>query len=231
VVSGFVVVLCCLVVGVVLVSELVSALWFEDVGFLHEQLLDTPVGRFSIRQMVLFLVFGLLGYLLSLVFAGLVLKLVVGGGVFLVGAALFSRKVKTIPPEVHLLYLVNQFLLVKPKRSKQKGSLSGENMHSRSLLLSGSFGVPVKVVGVLKSLATGEIFSGKNFKVSINNTVHSRGVTDGEGCFCAYFVPDRFGVFQIEIQPEDASEHVQRIMVNVNPKSDEEKQNAKTTTS
>jgi len=45
--------------GVVLVSELISALWFEDVGFLNEALLDTPVGRFSIRQMALFLVFGL----------------------------------------------------------------------------------------------------------------------------------------------------------------------------
>jgi len=219
---------CYLVVGVVLVSELVSALWFEDVGFLHEQMLDTPVGRFSIRQMVLFLVFGLIGWLLSLVFADLVLKLVVGGGVFLVGAALFSRKVKTVSPEAHLLYLMRWFLLVKPKRSKQRGTSSGESA-SMSLLLSGSLGVPVKVVGVLKDVATDKILSGKNFKVSVNNVVHSRGVTDGEGCFCVYFVPDRFGVFQIEIQPEDASEPVQRIMVNVNPKSDEERQNAKTT--
>jgi len=218
------------VVGVVLVSELVSALWFEDVGFLHEQLLDTPVGRFSIRQMCLFLVFGLFGWLLSLVFVGLVLKIVVGGCVFLVGAALFSRKVKTVSPEVHLFYVVRRFLLVKPKSFKQKSGLSVENMHDRSLL-SGSLGVPVKVVGVLKSLATDEVFSGKNFKVNINNTVHSRGVTDVDGCFCVYFVPDRFGVFQIEIQPEDSAESVQRIMVNVNPKSEEEKQNAKTTTS
>jgi hypothetical protein len=207
-------------VGAVLVSELVSALWFEDVGFLNEALLDTPVGRFSIRQMVLFLFFGLLGYLSSLVFADLVLKLCVGVGVFLVGAAIFSRKVKTVPPEVHLLYVVRQFLLVKPKRSNKKGKLSAENV-PRSLLLSGSLGVPVKVVGVLKDLVTGKILSGQNFKVSINNTVHSGGVTDEDGCFCTYFVPDRFGVFQIEIQPEDAQEPVQQIVVKVNPKSEE----------
>jgi len=71
-------------VGAFLVSELVLALWFEDVGFLNESLLDTPVGRFSIRQMVFFLFFGLIGWLLSLVFVDLVLKLVVGVGVFLV---------------------------------------------------------------------------------------------------------------------------------------------------
>jgi hypothetical protein len=214
-------------VGVGFVSELVSALWFEDVGFLHEQLLDTPVGRFSIRQMVLFLVFGLFGWLLSLVFSDLVLKLCIGGGVFFMGAALFSRKVKTVSPEVHLFCVARQFLLVKLKRSKQRDNSSGESV-SRSLLLSASLGVPVKVVGVLKDLATGKILSGKTFKVSVNNVVHSRGTSDEAGCFCAYFVPDRFGVFQIEIQSEDAHESTQQIMVNVNPKS-EEKQNAETT--
>jgi hypothetical protein len=34
-------------------------------------------------------------------------------------------------------------------------------------------------------------------------------------------VPDKFGVFQIEIQPEDSNEPTQQIMVNVNPKSEE----------
>jgi len=216
-------------VGVILVSELVSALWFEDVGFLNEALLDTPVGRFSIRQMCLFLFFGLLGYLSSLVFADLVLKLVVGVGVFFVGATVFSRKVKTVSPEVHLFCVMRQFLLAKSKRSSQKGKPSGQNA-SGSLLLSASLGVPLKVVGVLKDLATGKILCGKNFKVSINNTTHSRGMTDEEGCFCTYFVPDRFGVFQIEIQPEDASESTQQIMVNVNPKS-EEKQSDETNNS
>jgi hypothetical protein len=208
---------------------LVSALWFEDVGFLHEQMLDTPVGRFSIRQMCLFLFFGMSGWLLSLFFVDLVLKIVVCGGVFLVGVTVFSRKVKTVPPEVHLLYVLKQFLLVKQKQSKQRGNSSDENAH-RSLLLSGSLGIPVKVVGVLKDLATGKILSGKNFKVSVNNTVHSKGLTDEDGCFCACFVPDRFGVFQIEIQPEDAQELVQQITVNVNPKSEETK-NEETKTS
>jgi hypothetical protein len=208
--------------GVVLVSELVSALWFEDVGFLNEQMLDTPVGRFSIRQMALFLLFGLLGWLLSLVFVDLVAKLVVGGCVFLLGAAIFSRKVKTIPPEMHLLCVLRQFLVLKLKQSKQSAhSSSLVELSSKSLLVSGSLGVPVKVVGVLKDLVTGKILGGKSFKVNINNTVHLSGVSDEEGCFCTYFVPDRFGVFQIEIQPEDAPETTQQITVNVNPKSEE----------
>ncbi|MDR2720453.1 MAG: hypothetical protein LBC03_06600 [Nitrososphaerota archaeon] len=76
---------------------------------------------------------------------------------------------------------------------------------------------------MLKDFATGRILSGKKFRVSINDTVYLCGVSDGEGCFCTYFVPDCFGVFQIEIQPEDAEEPAQHIMVNVNPKSEENK--------
>jgi len=212
--------------GRVCVSELVQALCFETVSFLHEQMLDTPVGRFSIRQMGIFLIFGLLAWLLSLVFADLVLKVVVAGAVFFAGAALFTRKIKTVSPEAHLLYMIRRFSMqVKQKRSAVKAKQSVEQV-SKSVLLSATMGTPVKVVGVLKDF-TGKILSGKDFKVNINNTTYSKGSTDEEGYFCTYFVPDRSGVFQLDIQPEDSTDPVQQITVNVQPKT-EEKENAET---
>lgn len=48
-------------VGVVFVSELVSALLSEDVIFLMSKCW-IRLGRFSIRQMALFIMFGLLGW-------------------------------------------------------------------------------------------------------------------------------------------------------------------------
>jgi hypothetical protein len=221
----------CLVVGVVCVSELVQALWFEDVGFLHEQMLDTPVGRFSIRQMVIFLVFGLLAWVVSLAFVDVVSKVVVAGAIFCVGAACFTRKIKTVSPEMHLLCMIRQFTLrIKKKRFATKVQPSVEQASKSMLLLSATLGVPLKIVGVLKDF-TGKILSGKNFKVNINNAAHSQGVADEEGGFCTYFVPDRSGVFQIDIQPEDSAEPVEKITVNVQPKTqkeeEEEKQNAK----
>ncbi|MDR2720281.1 MAG: hypothetical protein LBC03_05720 [Nitrososphaerota archaeon] len=171
-------------------SELVVTLWFEDVGFLHEQLLDTPVGRFSIRQMGLFLVFGLLAWLVSLVFADLVLKLVVAGCIFFSGAAIFTRKIKTVSPEVHLLYLVKRFLqTTKQKHSTHVKRKRSVEQVSKVMCLSATLGVPVKVVGVLKDFS-GNVLAGKNFKVNINNTTHSTGATDQDGYFCTYFVPD-----------------------------------------
>ena len=211
---------------VVCLSELVQALWFETVSFLHEQMLDTPVGRFSIRQMGVFLIFGLLAWLSSLVFADLVLKVVVAGAIFFAGAALFTRKIKTVSPEAHLLYMIRRFSMqIKQKRSAVKTKQSVEQV-SKSVLLSATMGTPVKVVGVLKDF-TGKILSGKEFKVNINNTTYSKGSTDEEGYFCTYFVPDRSGVFQLDIQPEDSTDPVQQITVNVQPKT-EEKENAET---
>jgi multidrug transporter EmrE-like cation transporter len=64
---------------------------FENVGFLNEQVLDTSVGSFSVRQMCFFLVFGLLAYVVSLVFVDLVLK------VMFVGVAVALWNVRTYP--------------------------------------------------------------------------------------------------------------------------------------
>ena len=205
---------------------LVQTLWFEDVSFLHEQLLDTPVGRFSIRQMGLFLVFELLAWMGSLVFADVVLKLVVAGCIFFSGAAIFTRKIKTVSPEVHLFYLVKRFLQVtKQKHSTRAKSKRSVEQVSKSMFLSATLGVPVKVVGVLKDFS-GNVLTGKNFKVNINNTPHSTGATDQDGYFCTYFVPDHLGHFEINIQPEDHPEIIQQITLQVNPKTEKTKEKA-----
>ncbi|MDR1993170.1 MAG: hypothetical protein LBQ98_06735 [Nitrososphaerota archaeon] len=209
-------------------SELIQTLWFEDVSFLHEQMLDTPVGRFSIRQMGIFLVFGLLAWLSSLAFADLVLKIVVAGAIFFAGVALFTRKIKTVSPEAHLLYLIRKHSLqIKQKHPTSRGKQPVEQT-SKPMLLSATLGAPVKVVGALKD-HTEKILPNKSFKVNINNTPHTKGTTDQEGYFCTYFTPDHLGRFEINIQLEDSSEVLQQITLQVNPKTQEEAtQNAET---
>ena len=204
-------------------SELVVTLWFEDVGFLHEQMLDTPVGRFSIRQMGIFLIFGLLAWVGSLVFVDLVLKLVVAGGIFFTGAVFFTRKIKTISPEAHLFYLFRNFL----QTTKQKHSTSVKHKQTaeqtaKPVMLLATLGTPVKAVGVLRDFS-GKPLTGKPFQVNINNTSHSKGTTDQEGHFCIYFVPDHPGLFHIAIQTEGTPKPLQQITVNVTPKETKER--------
>jgi hypothetical protein len=146
-----------------------------------------------------------------------VLKIVVAGAVFFAGAALFTRKIKTVPPETHLLHLTKQLTT----KTKQNKPVKNTQPIKPTLQLSAVLGVPVKLVGVLKDF-TGKVLADKGFKVNINSTPYSKGTTDEEGNFCAYFAPDRFGIFQIEIQPENSTEPTQQITVNVNPKNEEE---------
>jgi hypothetical protein len=166
----------------------------------------------------------------------MVLKIVVAGGIFFTGAALFTRKIKTVSPEAHLLYFIKRFLqttTTKQKRSTHTKDKPSVEQVSKSMLLSATLGAPVKVVGVLKDFS-GKILSCKNFKVNVNNTAHSNGATDQEGCFCTYFTPDHPGLFQIDIQPEDHPDIIQQITIQVNPqktnKEEEVTQNAQKAT-
>ena len=211
----------------VCLSELVSTLWFEDVGFLHEPILDTPLGRFSIRQTVIFLVFGLLAWAGSLLFADLALKLAMAGTIFFSGAVLFTRKIKTLPPEVHLLYLITNRSLQKPQKPPTNPQPLG--LPTQSLLLSATLGVPIKIVGVLKDPTTHQVLSNQSFNVNLDNTPYTKGLTDETGSFCTYFIPDHFGLFQITLQPDDTKKTIQQINLTINPKT-EANPNAETTT-
>ena len=203
-------------------SEPMQTLWFEDVSFLNEQMLDTPVGRFSIRQTLIFLFFGLLAWLTTFLPGDLIFKIVVAGAVFFTGVAIFTRKIKTVPPETHLLYLLGVGSPLKAKRKPPKGQDHKEHNEtfasSKSMVLSATLGVPIKVVGVLKDTALGKPLSSRNFEMNVDGAAHSKGFTDEEGFFCAYFVPDRYGIFKIEVKPEGFAGSTQQITVNVKPK-------------
>jgi len=161
-------------------SELIQTLWFEDTGFLHEQMLDTPVGRFSIRQMCLFLVFGLLAWITSLAFDDLVLKIVVAGATFFTGAALFTRKIKTISPEAHLLWCFKKFLqTLKQKKTPQTKNKQSIKPASKNSLLSTTISIPTKITNILKDHSR-KTLNNKNFKVNINNNTHSNNTTTNQ---------------------------------------------------
>jgi hypothetical protein len=145
--------------------------------------------------MVVFLVFGLLAWGVSLVFVDLVFKIVVAVAVFVSGAAFFARKVKTVSPEAHLFCLFKRFLQVVAQNKFSSTTLNSKlsvEQASRSVLLLATLGVPVKVVGVLKDFS-GNVLAGKSFKVSVNGIAHSGGLSDYEGCFCTSFISDRTG--------------------------------------
>lgn len=205
-------------------SEPIQALWFEDVSFLNEPMFDTPLGRFSIRQTFIFLLFGLLAYaFFSLTSTMNTTAGAVGAGAtFLLGAAVFTRKVKTVSPEKHLLLILTANHTRKVKRETENVVRGKERFkppkRAQNMLLSATLNAPVKVVGVLRDPASGKPLLSRSFEVSVDGAAISKGFTDEEGFFAAYFVPDRYGVFKVEVKPEGYAEGAQQITVQVKPR-------------
>ncbi|MBW2559142.1 MAG: hypothetical protein JRD69_09990 [Deltaproteobacteria bacterium] len=200
-------------------SEPIRTLWFEDVGFLNEPMLDTPIGRFSIRQTVAFLVFGLLAWAATLFFEDLMLKIVVAGAVFFLGAAIFTRRVKTITPERHLLLILGIGRpLKKSVKTKKKRKYKGQPKPSapvKSMVVSATLDAPVKLVGVLKDPSTGKLLPHRGFEIYVDGKPYSAGTTDEHGFFNVFFVPEQFGTFKIEVKPEGFADVAQQITINV----------------
>lgn len=205
-------------------SEPTRTLWFEDVGFLNEPMLDTPVGRLSIHQTIAVLVFGVLGWFTSFFFQDLVFKVAVGGGVFFAGAFLFTRRVKTVSPERHLLLMLGIGRSSKKRARKGIRKKGGRGRYAEStvpvkpMVVSASLDMPVKVVGVLRDPASGKLLPRRGFEINIGGKPHSAGITDEHGFFNVLFVPDHFGLFKVEVKPEGFADVVQQITVNVTPK-------------
>jgi len=203
-------------------SEPIRTLWFEDVGFLNEPMLDTPIGRFSIRQTVAFLVFGLLGWFATLLFDDLMLKIVAAGAAFFMGAAVFTRRVKTVSPERHLLLLLGigrpLKKSVKTRKARKRGKHAKPSPPVKTMMVSASLDAPVKVVGVLRDPATGRLLPNRGFEIYVDGAPYSAGTTDEHGFFNVFFVPERYGVFKIEVKPEGFADVAQQITINVKPK-------------
>lgn len=202
----------------------VQTLWFEDVGLLHEPVLDTPVGRLSLRQTFALLIFAVLAYAVTLFFTDIVSKAVVGGAVFVLGAAIFTHRVKTVPPERYILLAlgVGRSKPGKPveklRRGGKRDRIVEPSTTVKSMRLSTELDTPVKIVGVLRDPSTGELLAGRGFEFIVDGVRHSSGVTDDQGFFTVFFVPPRFGVYRVEVKPEGFAAASQMFEIHAEPK-------------
>ena len=205
----------------------VQTLWFEDVGLLHEPILDIPVGRLSLRQTFALIVFAVLAYAATLPFTDFVFKVAAGGTVFTLGAAVFTRRVKTVTAEMCILLAlgVGRPSPKKPIKHVEKhghrrkrGSIVEEPTPVKAMRLSTELDVPVKVMGVLRDPATGNLLPGRSFEFIVDGVRQSSGMTDEQGFFTVFFAPPHFGVYKVEIKPEGFAAASQKFEIHTEPK-------------
>ena len=184
--------------------RVVRTLWFEDMGLRNVRIFDTPVGRLSIRQLIIIAVFGGLGWLSSLLFADILYKIAAGGAVFAAGLILAMQRVKVITPERAIL-LAFGIGRTYPKGMKAVAEGKGKKrkkMLVKRMRVSADLESPVKIVGVLRDPSTGEVLEGKPYEVFTRGERCSSGVSDEQGFFTAFFTPRMYGEYEVEVRPE-----------------------------
>lgn len=197
-------------------------LWFEDTGLHNQPVIDTPFGRLSLRQTAWLATFALLGYFASTLIEELMLKIAVGGSIFLFGSAIFIQPVKTVSPERYLL-LIFGIGSVKPRnadlggKNEKIGAVKSPDQSDKKKVVrvSASFRNPVKIIGVLRDPYTGEPLKRRNFDFLVEGRRYSSGVTDEEGFFTVFFFPQKIGVYTVSVMPDGYQEDAQRFEVRV----------------
>ena len=189
--------------------RVVRTLWFEELGLCNVRIFETPAGRLSIRQLVILLVFAVLGYASSIPFDDLIYKAAFGGAVFAAGFVLASRGVKVVAPE-RMILLAFGFGRLSPE-STRPSALMGERGRRGGVEAEAPAGImrvsaelesPVKVVGVLRDPSAGEVLCGKPYEVLVGGELCGSGVSDEQGFFTAFFTPRMYGEFEVEVRPE-----------------------------
>lgn len=204
--------------------RVIRTLCFEELSIAYQPLLDTPIGKLSLRQTAVLLIFAVLAFLVaSVVSSDLAIQLIVGGGILVVGVAVFGRKVKTLPPERLLLYMfvgskqARRRKVVREEAAAEKLVAEKPLQIPNAVNISSDLDTPVKLVGVLRDPQSGRPLPVKPYDVLVDGEKVFSGVTDENGFFTIYFTPGRYGVFNVEVRPEK-SVVSQKVPVQVVPK-------------
>ncbi|MCL4436349.1 MAG: hypothetical protein M1503_03165 [Thaumarchaeota archaeon] len=206
--------------------RVIRTLWFEELSFLREPFFDTPLGKLTFRQMLIIVTFGALAWGATSLAFDAMLKLLLGGSIFIVGLALAFQRVKTVTPEMCILLMLSSStstkLIPKPKPipASPATESTSKPLEAKALNISTQdiqSIVPVKVVGVLKNPATGRAIQRKGFEVLVEGKSYTKGSTDDEGFFTVYFIPESYGSFKVEVKPEGYTQVLETLVVNVQP--------------
>lgn len=199
-------------------------LWFEDISFARQGMIDTPFGRMSARQLAGLGFFALLAWIAfqALSFVGdLVFQLIPAGLVFVAGAILFTWPVKTVPPErIILLALgIGRKPLKKApvkRKAERKAPVPREAAPTaRVSKAQATVGEPFKIVGVLRDPRLGKPLANCGFEVFADGVSQYKGSTDEQGGFEVVYVPQYAGVLNIEVRPEGVVGAEQKVEVTV----------------
>lgn len=226
-------------------SDEVPVFWFENIGLFNEPLFDSPVGRFTVRQIVILGFFALIAWIVQGFLQDFTLKIGAVLFVMFFGGYLAFSRIKTVPVEKSIALALGigkpmRKVLkrkAKPKKRKKKKEEKVEEKveetmkidmktgkvivlakPSRVVNVSASLDEPVRVATVVRDKVTGEPLANRSFTVYVEDKEHSSGVTDQDGGFVTYITAKRFGRVRVDIFVEGYREPVDSFILNMKPR-------------
>ncbi|MEM2188676.1 MAG: hypothetical protein QXI60_06930 [Thermofilaceae archaeon] len=187
-----------------------SVLWFDDIKFVNEGILDTPFGRISVRQLIILGVFALPAWLVftGLEGADIILRVLSSASILFFGVILAAWRVKTVPPE-RTLALMLGIGRKRPGRKAVRGQARGKRAPKREAeppvktsSIHAVVGEAVKITGVLRDPQTGMPLANRQFSVIVDGRLRYRDASDETGAFEVVFLPEQPGVSRIEVAPD-----------------------------
>lgn len=199
-------------------------LWFEDIKFTRQGVIDTPFGRLSVRQAAGIGFFALLAWLTSQALAfvqDIFFKAIPAVLIFIAGAVIFSWRIKTVPVERQLLlaFSIGKRMRTPRAAKKKTKAKAGKGVPppvevpllvlkpAKVQKAQATVGEPFKITGILRDAKFGKPLPNCNFDVLVDGSQLYKGATDRDGGFEAVYIPENPGVVRVEVRPEGYAGH------------------------
>lgn len=185
-----------------------NVLWFDDIKFFNEGMLDTPFGRISFRQLIILGIFGLPAWIAfsSLGGADIIMRAAIAGLIFIFGVAIAAWRVKTVPPERTLALMLGIGRRQPKRRTERKPAQKKAARQAappvKTSKIHAVVGEAVKITGVLRDPQTGIPLARRQYSVIIDGRLRYRDECDETGAFEVVYLPEHPGIVKIDVVPD-----------------------------
>lgn len=206
----------------------VNTLWFETLSPWNQPFIDTPFYQLTPRQFVLLIIGALIGYAIyKIPFVENSFKIGISSIPFIFSIIMASKKIKTVPPEKYLLYIIFRSYKKKDKIRKNKEEKRIEKLKipeevkqvlnqfiPPSRAISVESNSPIEITGILRNPKTNMPMLNTIFYASIGGRILS-GRSDEKGNYKIKLHLEDSGSYYMILAVQGFDIPVDSILINV----------------
>ncbi|MDH5807276.1 MAG: hypothetical protein QXW62_05525 [Candidatus Methanomethylicaceae archaeon] len=207
--------------------KIVNTLWFETLSSWNQPFIDTPFCPITPRQLLLIIIGALIGYsIYKNFFIENFLRIGISSIPFIFSIIIASKKIKTIPPEKYLLYLIFRNYKKKEekiRKNKEENRIEKIPEEVKHVLrkfipplksISIKLNSPIEITGVLRNPKTNMPMSNTLFYASIGELILT-GYSNEKGNYKIKLNLENPGSYHMILAVQGFDTPVDSILINV----------------